>query len=506
MSPSDRLPESGDLGPDELRRRGHDAIEWVAEYLGRCRDLPVLARARPGDLLDRLPPHAPERPQPWEETLAALDELILPGITHWNHPRFFAYFANTASVPGIVGATLAAALNPNGMLWRTSPAATELEQRVVQWMAAWLGLDETTFGIINDTASTSSLCALAAARQAVPGYDSALGVASLPAPLRLYQSEQAHSSIDKAALLLGLGTRSVRSIPTTGDYAMDPDALRRAIAEDRAAGYLPFCIVATAGTTSSTSIDPLPAIADIAARENAWLHVDAAYGGSAAVVPEARALFRGWERADSIVTNPHKWLFTPMCCSLLFCRRPRDLRAAFSLVPEYLRSDVGDSRAADPDAVAETPIDYMNYGVQLGRPFRALKLWMVMCAYGRAGVEERLRHHLDMAARFAAEVDAHPDFERLAPTPLSTVCFRWRPGAGPRSGDGTALESLPEDPWAAANERLMAAVNRDGRTFISHTRLRGRLALRLAIGNLRTRRADVQTAWDVLQEQAARLG
>ena len=502
MSSASEPSEPGDLSSEELRRRGYSAIDWIVELLASSRDLPVLARTRPGDLLAALPLQGPEEPQDWEQTLADLNDLILPGITHWNHPRFFAYFANTGSVPGIIGATLATALNPNSMLWRTSPAATELEQRVLEWLAGWLGLPTSLFGIINDTASVSTLCALAAARQLVPGYSSQEGMGSLAAPLRLYASEQAHSSIDKAALLLGLGTASVRKIPTRADYSMDPHALEAAIVSDLAAGEIPFCVVATAGTTSTTSIDPLEKIATLCARFDLWLHVDAAYGGAAAVVPDMRPRFRGWERADSIVVNPHKWLFTPMCCSVLYTRRPDDLRAAFSLVPEYLRSDVGDDRSEaqgdDADGLGAAPIDFMNYGIQLGRPFRALKLWMVMNAYGRAGIEQRLRHHMELAARFASWVDEHPDFERLAPTPLSTVCFRYRPGAGRGTGDGTDLAPVPQDPHAAANEELMARVNRGGQIFLSHTRLRGRLALRLAIGNLRTTAADVQHAWQTL--------
>lgn len=495
--PDSGAPEPGDLTPEEFRRRGDDVLDWIAEYLASTRDYPVLSRAAPGELSARLPTAGPEDPRSWEETLADLDELILPGITHWNHPRFFAYFANTGSAPGILGAALATALNPNGMLWRTSPAATELEQRVLDWVRRWMGLPDGLFGIINDTASTSSLCALAAAREAVPGYRRELGMRSLERPLRLYQSDQAHSSIDKAALILGLGLDAIRKIPTDRAYCLDSGALRAAIAEDREAGYQPFCVVATAGTTSTTSVDPLAAIADIAEAEGLWMHADAAYAGAAALLPEARPLFAGWERADSIVMNPHKWLFTPMCCSLLYTHRPEALRSAFSLVPEYLRSDVGDDRGA-ADAATTQP-DLMNYGIQLGRPFRSLRLWMVLCAYGRRGIVERLRHQQSMAEELAAQIDAHPDFERLAPTPFSTVCFRYRAGAGEGTGDGTDLDDAAEDPHAADNERIMAAVNRGGVTFISHTRLRGRLALRLSIGNLRSERADVAAAWAALR-------
>lgn len=494
----------GDLDAEEFRRRGYQVIDWICQYLASTRDYPVLSRSRPGEILAQLSEAGPEDATPWEETLTTLDSVLLPGITHWNHPRFFAYFANTGSAPGILGAALAAALNPNGMLWRTSPAVTELEQRVLGWVRGWLGLPNNYFGIIYDTASVSSLCALAAARQAAPGYGRDRGVAALNGRLRLYRSEQAHSSIDKAALILGLGLDSVRAVAALDDYSMDPAALEAAIKVDKDAGLLPFCVVATAGTTSTTSIDPLACVADLCEREGLWMHVDAAYGGAVAMVPDKRRLLSGWERADSIVVNPHKWLYTPMSCSLLYTTRPDTLREAFSLVPEYLRSDVGDPHGAAASTDDELP-DLMNYGIQLGRPFRALKLWMVLSAYGRRGIIDRLRGQLAMAADLADRIDEHVDFERLAATPLGTVCFRFRPGAGCPSGDGTSLPAVDDDPYADLNERLMATVNGEGTIFISHTRLRGRLALRMSIGNLRTTREDVDLAWRTLQDAASRL-
>ncbi len=498
--------ELGDLDPEEFRRRGYQVIDWICRYLATTRDYPVLSRSRPGEILAQLPEAGPEEATPWEETLATLDTVLLPGITHWNHPRFFAYFANTGSAPGILGAALAAALNPNGMLWRTSPAVTELEQRVLGWVRDWLGLPDHCFGIIYDTASVSSLCAIAAARQASQGYRREQGVAALNGRLRLYRSEQAHSSIDKSALILGLGLDSVRAVPTLDDYSMDPAALEAAIKADRAAGLIPFCVVATAGTTSTTSIDPLTDIADLCDREGLWMHVDAAYGGAVAIVPEKRQLFGGWERAHSVVINPHKWLYTPMSCSLLYTTRPDILRDAFSLVPEYLRSDVGDPHGEARSPGEDTaPTDLMNYGIQLGRPFRAMKLWMVLSAYGRRGIVDRLRAQLAMAVDLADRIDEHPDFERLAATPLGTVCFRFRPGVGCASDDGTSLPAVDHDPYADLNERLMAVVNGEGKIFISHTRLRGRLALRVSIGNLRTTREDVDLAWQTLRRAAARL-
>lgn len=499
MSDHAPIPPLGDLSPDEFRRRGHEAVDWVADFLERSRDLPVLSRSAPGDLLGKVPAEGPDRPVEWDSLLRDLNEVVLPGMTHWNHPRFFAYFSISASAPGILGKLIASVLNPNGMLWRTSPAATELEQRVVEWIARWVGLPPHTFGIINDTASVSSLVAIAAARQAVPGYRRDAGAESFPAPPRIYVSEHAHSSIEKAAIILGLGQRAVVQIPTRADYSLDPDALRDAVGADRDAGRLPFCTVATIGTTSTTAVDPVRELADLCADEGMWLHVDAAYAGPAAMLSELRPLFEGWERADSIVLNPHKWLFTPLCSSLLYTRHPETLREAFSLVPEYLRSDVGTT----PQDTGEAPPDFMNYGVQLGRPFRALPLWFVLSTFGREGIEARLRDQIAMAAELAARIDAHPDFERLAPTPFSTICFRHRPGAGPRTGNGTDLPEVEVDEWSDVNEEIMRRVNASGRAFLSHTRLRGRFALRFAIGNIRTTRDDLDITWTEIEHDAA---
>jgi aromatic-L-amino-acid decarboxylase len=496
----------GDLEPEEFRRRGYQVIDWIADYLEGKQDLPVLSEVSPGDIHDRLPASGPDEGEAWEEMLRDFEQVVLPGITHWNHPRFFAYFAITGSAPGILGEALSAALNVNGMLWRTSPSATELEQLVLEWLAEWIGLPKEMFGIITDTASISSLCALAAAREAIPDLEvRELGLAGRPEVprLRLYTSEQAHSSVEKAALLLGIGHRGVRKIASDGAYRMSVEALRQALVEDRRDGWLPFSVVATAGTTSTTSVDPLDDIATLCEAEDLWLHVDAAYAGAAAMLPERRSLFDGWERADSVVMNPHKWLFTPIDCSALFTRRPEVLKRAFSLVPEYLRSDV----AAHKPAVQRdyAPVDLMDYGIQLGRRFRALKLWLVFRTYGRRGLQARLRHHIEMAEELAGWIDDHPDFERLAPTPFSTLCFRYRPGAGPHSGDGSELTEIAEDEWAAMNESLLAAINSSGLAFLSHTRLRGRFALRLPLGNIRTTAADVKETWDLIQEKAMAL-
>jgi aromatic-L-amino-acid decarboxylase len=386
----------------------------------------------------------------------------------------------------MLGEFLTAALGQNPMLWRTSPIGTELEGVVVGWLRRALGLPGAFDGLLTDTASTSTLIALAAAREAAGLDASAKGLAGrgLTEP-RVYASQEAHSSIEKACMTLGLGRSAVVKIPTNERYEMDAAALGRAIAEDRAAGRTPVAIVATIGTTSSTSVDPVAAIADIAAGEGIWLHVDSAYAGVVAMLPDRRGPFAGWERADSIVVNPHKWLFTPLDASLLLSRRLDQLRAAFSLVPEYLRT-----------LDREHPVhDYNEYQPQLGRRMRALKLWMQLRWFGLDGLRRRIAFHLDEAGRFAARIDDAPDWERLAPVPFSTVCFRYRPAD--LADDPPALDDL--------NTRLMDAVNRTGEVFLSHTRLRDRFTIRIAIGNLRTQQRHVDHAWELLRREAARL-
>ncbi|MBC7187225.1 MAG: aminotransferase class V-fold PLP-dependent enzyme [Calditrichaeota bacterium] len=474
-----------DWSPEEFQQHAERALHWVTSYLENLRSYPVLSRAAPGEVKAQLPVSPPEEPQPFAEILADFERVVLPGITHWNHPRFFAYFSITGSCPGILGELIASALNVNAMLWKTSPAATELEQVVLDWLRQMVGLPQDFRGVINDTASVSSLCAMAAAREAAGlaiREQGLSGRSDLPR-LCMYTSDQAHSSIEKAAIVLGIGQQWLRKIPCDAQYRMDVRALEQVIRADEAAGCRPLCVVATIGTTSTTSVDPVAAIAELCAEHGLWLHVDAAYGGAAAIVPEKRPLFAGWERADSIVVNPHKWLFTPIDCSVLFCRRPEVLRQAFSLTPEYLRT-------AEQDQVT----NLMDYGVSLGRRFRALKLWMVIRSLGTAGIAQALRQHMAYAERLAELISAHSDFELVAPVPFSTVVFRYRP------------RGVPQEHVNALNERLLAAVNGTGKAMLSHTVLRGTYALRLAIGNLRTTWEDVELAWQVVQEEAERVG
>lgn len=476
-------PQDGSVDLDALRVPLRRAADWAAEYLANAAEHPVLSRSRPGDLAAALPVAAPEAGEALSAILDDVDRLILPGITHWNHPGFLAYFANTGSLPGVVAELITAALNVNGMLWRTSPAATELEERSLDWLRQMLGLAGFWRGVITDTASMSSLLALAAAREAAVPDLRQRGLAGRAdlAPLVVYASEQAHSSIDKACLALGLGLDNLRKVAVDDAFRMRPADLAAAIAADRAAGLRPMAVVATVGTTSTTSIDPVRAIAAIARREALWLHVDAAYGGAAAVNVERRAVLDGVDEADSLVVNPHKWLLVPMDCSALYLRDAERLKAAFSLVPEYLRTS---------DAASVN--NYMDWGPQLGRRFRALKLWMVLRAYGREGLAAVIREHCRLASLLAAWIDAAPDWERLAPVPFSTVAFRHRPAA--LGDDEAALE--------AHNAGILEAVNQGGEVFLSHTRLGERYALRVAIGNAGTAEATIVRCWALLRGAA----
>jgi len=471
-------PQLGDMNKDEFRRLGHQLIDWIADYFEKIEDLPVLPPIEPGDLKARLPAAPPAQGEPMDEIVADLDRLIVPALTHWSHPSFFAYFATSTSAPGIFGELLSAAFDNKAMLWRTSPASTELEEVVLDWLRQMMGLDPGMHGIIYDTASVSSLHAIAAAREGVERRIREEGMSGRPdlPLLRVYVSEQSHSSIEKAVITLGLGQRGLRKIPTDSEFRMDVRALREAIDEDKRNGFLPFCIVATVGTTSTSSIDPVPEIISIGEEHAMWLHVDAAYAGSAAIVPEFRQILAGCERADSLVTNPHKWLFTPFDLSVLYCRHMDLLKRAFSLVPEYLRTPEQEKVRSGSD-----------YGIQLGRRFRALKLWMVMRYFGHEGLAARIREHCRLARLFAAWIDESPDWEIMAPVPLALVCFR----ACPK--DRSDLDAL--------NEEVMHRVNASGRALLSHTRLNDKLTLRLSIGNIRTTEQHVRQVWELLNEQ-----
>ena len=432
-----------------FRENGREALEWAARYLERVDELPVLSQVEPGHLRSRLPASPPEQGEAFSAVLRDIEEILLPAMTHWQSPRYFGYFAISSSEPAILAELLAATVNQNAILWRTSPASTELEWLVLDWVAQLLGLPTGWHGHIEDTASTSTIVGLAAARELLP--DRRVVVAS----------EHAHSSVEKAVKLLGL---ELRRVPVDDEFRLRPDVLDLSEA---------CAVVATVGTTSTTSVDPVPAIADLCERDGAWLHVDAAYAGSAMVCPELRWAFEGVDRADSLVVNAHKWMLVPVDCSLLWSRRPDALRAAFSLVPEYLRTD---------DAVDSLG----DYGPALGRRFRALKLWAVLRCYGRDGLQRVTREHCRLAELFEAWVRGEPGWDVAAPRHFSLVCFR--------------RNASDEE-----NEALLERVNASGEAFLSHTRLNGRYVLRLAIGHERTSEDDVRLAWEVLRREAASL-
>jgi aromatic-L-amino-acid decarboxylase len=469
----------------EFRRLGHELIEWVAEYLTDPSKHAVLPATPPGTLRSALPGAAPQQAEPLERCITDFHELILPHTTHWNHPGFLAYFANTGSPPGVLAELLTAALNVNAMVWRTGPASTELEEVTTGWLRDLLGLPSDFDGTINDTASSSTLYALAAAREQLTDLRLRQDGLNGKPPLRVYCSEEAHSSVDKAVVTLGLGLQGVRRVATTSDFALDGHALRAAIEQDLAEGIRPMAVVGTIGTTSTTAVDSIAELATICSNQHIWLHVDAAYGGAAAVLPEMRWILNGCERADSFVVNPHKWLLVPMDCSVLYTRKPQLLRAAFSLTPEYLATPESDSAR-----------NLMDFGISLGRRFRALKLWFVLRAYGAQGLRAVVREHIRIARRFAGWIDEHPHFERLAPTPFSVVLFREVP------------PGMPADQLDAHNQAVLDRINASGSFFLSHTRVNGRFALRVAVGNLGTTEAHLGDLWAMLQRsaQATRKG
>jgi len=468
-----------------FRTEGHQLVDWIADYLDHAEKFPVLSRSQPGSIHDALPAAAPADAEPFARIMSDFEELILPGVTHWNHPRFFAYFPANNSAPSILGELLSAGLGVNAMLWQTSPAATELEQRMMEWLAGLLDLPEGFHGVIQDTASTATLCALLCAREKTTGYGfNARGPAALypGRPLRIYCSSEAHSSVVKGARIAGFGDENIVTVPVDEDRAMDPEALVRAVEADREADFRPCCVVATVGTTSTTAIDPLEKIGPVARRFDLWLHVDAALAGSAAILPEKRWILDGVEHADSLVFNPHKWLFVNFDCSAFFVRDPGHLERVMAIDPAYLQTD-RDSQVTN----------YRDWGIQLGRRFRALKVWFVLRSYGADRLRAMLAGHIAMAERFRDRIVADPDWELLAPVPLNTVCFRRHPAD---------LAATDED-LNRLNKDLMDRVNAAGRIYLTHTVLDGRFALRMAIGQTGTLERHVDEAWEELVEKAA---
>lgn len=464
---------------EDFRKFGYEIVDQIADYFEKIEDLPVLSQVEPGWLESELPTAPPERGEDFGEVLDDVQKLILPAVTHWNHPNFHGLFSTSTSSVGVFADMFAAAFDMKAMLWRTSPASTELEDVVLDWLRQMMGLPDHFEGIIYDTASVSTMHAIAAARERSGANIRELGMSGrddLPL-MRVYCSEHVHSSIDKACITLGLGTRSLCKIAVNERFEMIPEALAEAIDEDIKAGFIPICVIPTVGTTSSSSVDPVDAIADICEKHGIWLHVDTAYAGSAAIVPEMQHLFMGWERADSIVTNPHKWLFTPFDLSVLYCRDLSILKQAFSLVPEYLKTNDDESSIKNG----------MDYGIQLGRRFRSLKLWFVIRYFGREGLIARIREHCRLARLFASWVEASDDFEMMAPVPFALVCFRACP-AGVADLD-------------ALNERIMNEINTSGSAYLSHTKLNGKFTLRLSVGSIRVEERHLKKVWDILNEK-----
>lgn len=468
-----------DMPIEEFRKSGHQLIDWIADYLNDIEKYPPLSQVNPGDILKRIPESPPQKGEDIENVLKDVDKILMDGITHWNHPGFMAYFNSTSSGPGILAELLTAGLGINGMLWKTSPVFTELERAMMNWFRQMIGLPENYWGIIYDTASTSSMHAIASAREQLNlGFreKGMTGREEIP-KLRMYCSEHAHSSIEKGAVTLGIGIEGVKKIPVNNKFELIPKKLEQKIVEDFLEGNKPFCVVATVGTTSTTSIDPIEEIAELCEKYNIWLHIDAAYAGVAAMIPEMKWITKAWEKADSIVVNPHKWMFTPMDLSIYFTRKPEILKQAFSLVPEYLKTKVDDEVE-----------NLMDYGIQLGRRFRSLKLWFIIRYFGVDGLASRIKNHIKLAKEFAEWVDNENDFELMAPVLFSTICFRYNPG------------NKTEEELNNLNEKLFEKINSSGKIFLSHTKLNGKFVIRLTIGSIRHERRHIEEAWQIIKK------
>ena len=469
------------MTPEEFRRYGHAVVDWIADYQSKVETFPVLAQVKPGDIRAALPAEPPVKGESFESWMQDVDRVILPGITHWQSPNFFAYFPSNASGPSILGDLLSSGLDVQGMLWSTSPACTELETHVMDWLVGMLGLPEkfksssTGGGVIQDTASSAALCALLAARERATAYVS--NKKGCDGKLVAYASSQTHSSLEKAAMIAGIGVENLRKIEVDENFAMKPEALAKQVEADKRAGLTPCFVCATIGTTSSNAMDPIAAISDVCRKNNLWLHVDAAMSGTAMLCPEFRHLQNGIDFADSYNFNPHKWMFTNFDCNCFWVADRKALIQTLSILPEYLRNQATDSGAV---------IDYRDWHIQLGRRFRSLKLWFVIRHYGVEGLQYHIREHVRLAQEFAEWVKHDGRFELAAPVPLNLVCFRHK------AGD-------------AANQQIMDRLNRSGDLFLTHTKLHNKLTLRLSIGQTNTRLRHVQMAWNRIQEEAERM-
>ncbi|MFZ3340832.1 MAG: pyridoxal-dependent decarboxylase [Terriglobales bacterium] len=470
------------MSPEEFRRQGHAVVDWIADYRARIESFPVLSRVQPGEIRGKLPANPPAQGEPFDQILADIDRIVLPGITHWQSPNFYAYFPSNSSGPGVLGDLLSSGLGVQGMLWSTSPACTELETHVLDWLVQMLGLPEKFLssgaggGVIQDTASSASLCALLAARERATHFAS--NSKGCDGRLIAYCSTQTHSSLDKAMKIAGMGSDNLRHIPVDGNFAMRADALAEQVAADIKAGLIPCFVCATVGTTSSCAVDPVREIARVCGAHKLWLHVDAAMSGTAALCPEFRFIHDGIEFADSYTFNPHKWMFTTFDCNCFYVADRKHLIQTLSILPEYLRNQATESGAV---------IDYRDWHIQLGRRFRSLKLWFVIRHYGVEGLQYHIREHVRLAQQFVTWVRGDARFELAAPATLNLVCFRLK------SGD-------------ADNQRLMDRLNASGDLYLTHTKLDGKFTLRMCIGQTNTQAHHVERAWVRIQQETAKLG
>ncbi len=471
------------MDTSEFRKFAHELADWMADYLEQIESYPVKPAVQPGEIRQKLPDHAPGQPESFPEIFSDFREIILPGMTHWQHPSFFAYFPANSSPPSVLAEMLTAALAAQCMIWQTSPAATELEEVMMRWLAEMIGLPDSFTGVIQDTASTATLCSLLTAREKISSFGiNHSGLQGQPRYI-VYCSEQTHSSIDKAVRIAGLGSDQIRKAAVDEAFAMRPSALREAIETDLERGYTPLAVVATLGTTGSTAIDPLEEIGNICRKYGIWLHVDAAFAGTALLLPEMRSMLAGIEAVDTFVFNPHKWMFTNFDCSAYFVRDKEALIRTFEILPEYLKTKE-----------ADRVNNYRDWGIALGRRFRALKLWFVIRSYGVEGLRSKLRNHLEIARWFAKQVEAHPEFEQLAPAPFNLICFRWHPSG---VEDPETLNRL--------NAELLERLNRTGKMFLSHTRLKEVYTIRIVFGQTYVEKRHAEQAWQLIRHEAHRM-
>ena len=491
MNKEAKTPQTnlGDTAPEVFRKQLHQLADWIADFRQDIGELRVAPNNKPGAIRAALPSQPPEEGEEFEKILGDIDRLIVPGMVHWSHPMFLGYFGWTQTGPGILGEIATAPLNVNAMTWRTSPAATELETTVVDWVRQWLGLPEQFGGVVYDTASVGIMHALAVAREEAAPSTRKLGLSGRNLPrFRIYTSDQAHSSVEKAAIALGLGEENVQRVPTDVEFRMDVAALRTMIERDLAEKFKPIAVVATVGTTSTSSVDLVPEIAKICREHKMWLHVDGAYGGGFAILPEYQWLANGWSEADSIVINPHKTLFVPLDFSILFVRDLERLRRVFTLVPEYLRGDT-----------IEAEKNYMDYGIQLGRRFRALKAWVIWRSLGRVGMAARLRDQVRLANLLVDWIKADKRFELAAPVVMPVICFRFI------GHDESSRRSVPPvrlGPKADLNSEIVERINASGRAYLTQTKLRGQTVMRIGLGNVLTTEQHLRSVWELIQTVA----